>query len=84
MYIMLALMLGTLYLRMPYKADTIQDRISLLFFSALPPLAPSLPAHRSPLVCAFMVFMSVAVLPQCAPPVRPVPCAPPLTLRSSG
>ena len=33
MYVMLALMLGTLFLRMDFSAKTIQDRISLLFFS---------------------------------------------------
>lgn len=33
MYFMLALMMGTLYLRMSYSASTIQDRSSVLFFS---------------------------------------------------
>lgn len=46
MYSMLSFMIGTLFVGMDTAYDTVQDRISILFY-----------------IAAFMVFMSIAVLP---------------------
>lgn len=46
MYTMLSFMIGTLFVGMGTEFDTVQDRISILFY-----------------IAAFMVFMSIAVLP---------------------
>lgn len=46
MYTALSILVGTVFLDMPDDYDTVQDRISILFY-----------------IAAFMVFMSIAVLP---------------------